>query len=292
MRKQNKKPIAIVCSDLHLSDKPPLCRAGEKDWFGVMKRNIKFITGLSAENECPIILAGDVFDYWRPSNQLINEVAGWFEENPIYFIAGQHDLEGNNMNNYFNSGLSILAEMCDWWLLSAKGLRIFETNFIVYGYNYGEEIQDKKSHCKSICVLHKLTYMDDAHILLKKLKSFDIVITGDNHERFTVGENNQTLINPGSMMRIKADQEDYQPKVCLLLPEAISEKKLPIEKDIFSREHIEVANNLEESLNTFIKVLKNKMEVGELFENNLINYIRAQAVEQQVKDLIWEAVNG
>ena len=48
---------------------------------------------------------------------------------------------------------------------------------------------------------------------LEKQKEFDLILTGDNHQSFCITSNGRWLLNPGSMMRMRADQVDHNPIV-------------------------------------------------------------------------------
>jgi hypothetical protein len=61
-----KKIVAIVCSDIHLKHKPPLCRWGEDDWYEAMQRPLLQLQHLADKYDAPILYAGDIFDRWNP----------------------------------------------------------------------------------------------------------------------------------------------------------------------------------------------------------------------------------
>lgn len=66
------KTIAILCSDLHFSSVPPVARSSEPSWFDAMKRQIDELKRVQEKHHCPIIVAGDVFDRWRETPELVN----------------------------------------------------------------------------------------------------------------------------------------------------------------------------------------------------------------------------
>src|SRR5574339_574374 len=61
----------ISVSDLHLSSEVPRAR-GEKDWFPVMERYLEQLARLKKTYRCEVVYAGDIFDDWRVSAELIN----------------------------------------------------------------------------------------------------------------------------------------------------------------------------------------------------------------------------
>jgi len=66
------KVIAIICSDLHLSLKPPVFRSDEPDWFAAMQRPLDEIRRLQKHYGCDVLCCGDVFNDWNSSAELIN----------------------------------------------------------------------------------------------------------------------------------------------------------------------------------------------------------------------------
>src|ERR1017187_8863121 len=64
--------IAIEISDIHLSDKAPVARSGEPNWYKAMARPLKEVSKLAAHHRCTIICAGDIFHLWDSSARLIN----------------------------------------------------------------------------------------------------------------------------------------------------------------------------------------------------------------------------
>ena len=65
-KKIKKSADAILTADIHLTDKTPVSRTD--DYIQAQERKLKFLAGLSQENDnCLILCAGDVFDHWKAS---------------------------------------------------------------------------------------------------------------------------------------------------------------------------------------------------------------------------------
>ena len=129
---------------------------------------------------------------------------------------------------------------------------------------------------------------------LLRSNSCDVLISGDNHKPFTVEYKNKSLINVGSMMRTTAAQVDYVPHFVVhdLETGIIDYIAYPIEKGVVSREHLEVAENAEKRLLTFVERLKDTWEAGMSFEQNMSSYIAAnrKTITGDVETEIWEAL--
>jgi hypothetical protein len=72
--------------------------------------------------------------------------------------------------------------------------------------------------------------MIDAH------SEFDLIVTGDFHEKFVVTKGKTTLLNCGPMLRQSIDKKDFQPACWLLDDDGIHEILIPIEQDVFDVE--------------------------------------------------------
>src|SRR5574340_1610341 len=71
--------VAILCSDIHLSHRPPLARACEDDWYGVQAGYLQQVFTLAGDvgkprgmRGVPIVIAGDIFDKPQPPVELVN----------------------------------------------------------------------------------------------------------------------------------------------------------------------------------------------------------------------------
>ena len=43
--------VAILCSDIHLSHRPPACRTGERDWYEAMARTLDKLAAMDLSDE-------------------------------------------------------------------------------------------------------------------------------------------------------------------------------------------------------------------------------------------------
>src|SRR5262245_45393768 len=101
MRDQTKA-IAIFASDLHLSEKAPVARSAEPDWFAAQQRHLVELAELQDRVDAPIFYAGDIFDKSNPSPRLINWAIDHLPRG--YAIPGQHDLPFHRLEDIKDSG--------------------------------------------------------------------------------------------------------------------------------------------------------------------------------------------
>ena len=235
LRTKDRRPVAIACSDLHLSLRPPLARAGEPDWFAAMGRPLDELRWLAVNHDVPVLCAGDVFDYWRSPPELINFALGCFENRPSLFaIPGQHDLPYHSADE---------IEKSAFWTLVQAGVvvRMLNTRYLlgglhVHGFSFGEDIKPPGGNCGgsvlNVALVHEYTWMEGhsypgapAESCVKTNKSkyhgYDVVVVGDNHKGFQTTlkhkDGTRTVVyNCGGFMRRKADEINYEPRVGIL----------------------------------------------------------------------------
>ena len=302
---KNKQVDAIICSDLHLTEQTPVCRLD--DYIKAQKTKLTFISDLQQKYECPVLCAGDVFDHWKPSPWLISFALKYLPDELIA-IPGQHDLPQHNLDLIEKSGF--------YALMQGKKLKLKfpdydNFKFDLHSLPFGTEIP-KNGATKSfrmdkeipiILMLHQLTWQKEpwpgaepsgnAKRLLKANPDFDLIITGDNHQAFTEEYEGRLLINPGSMLRSTAGQQDFRPRVYLWSAENNTAEiaYLPAETGVVSRQHLEIKEERKDRLDAFINLIQSEeFEIGVSFEENIARALEAGSINQAVKSKILEAM--
>lgn len=290
-RTKHKHPDAILCSDFHLREDRPTCRTDnywETQWI-----KVGFIRGLQEEyNNCPVYHAGDLFNYWKPSPHLLSETIKYLPWR-FHTVYGQHDLPQHNMD---------LADKCGIYTLATANTL---TAYLEGSWGtepYGDpavQLNGRKVH-----VWHIMTYQGKklwpgqtnptASKLLRKYPQFDLIITGDNHKPFVEEYEGRLLVNPGSMMRMSADQIDHRPRVYLWYADTntVEPIYLPIEKSVVSREHIEHQEQRNERIDAFVSRLDEDWKVELDFEENLRRFAEKNRIRQSVMDIVYKATES
>ncbi|MFA5152430.1 MAG: metallophosphoesterase [Clostridia bacterium] len=294
-------PSAILCSDIHLREREanPVCRL-DSYWDAQWKK-LDFISELQQEYDCPVLCGGDLFDKWKPSPELLSKT---MEHLPDDFMSiyGQHDLPQHNFELRHKSGIFTLEMARD-----LNTLGYFENHknvkFQVYGCNWKESPPTEvDSRVKNILVWHIGTYQGKepypgcsdpkAGTLLRKYPQYDLILTGDNHKPFVEEFEGRLLVNPGSMMRMDADQIDHKPRVYLWYAETntVEPVYLPIEKNVISREHLTIQTEKENRMEAFISQIDTNWEITLNFEDNLVEYEKVNKTRKPIMDIIFKAL--
>jgi DNA repair exonuclease SbcCD nuclease subunit len=293
---------AIICSDIEIRSYKPLCRLDE-NYFKTFRRKILFIKKLQKKYNCLILDGGDLFDKKykvNPSNELLLYAIKNLPN--LITIPGNHDLPGHSIKNFKKSPLAILQEV---GRIKVAGLDPIEIgNISIYGFPYGEEINQIKLDKKriNVALVHAMIYENSPPFpgcvgfsgkeLLKMLPGFDLIVSGHNHQSFIVKMQNRLLVNPGSLLRNDADQIDFEPRVFLwgAKENQLTPVKIPIIKNLVSRQHLVEKEEKEERLSALIEKLGKTKQFDLNFEKNL--EICSKKIIQPVKDKIWGYFNG
>ena len=237
--------------------------------------------------------AGDLFHHWKPSPSLISQALYFLPEN-FYTIYGQHDLPQHN-----------------WELRSKSGLHTLEVAGklkVLSGYHYGQVIYTGANriglpNLEKVLVWHHMTYISKpfpgaeggmAEGILRKYPQFNLIVTGDNHQSFTATYKGRLLVNPGNITRQVADQADFRPRIALWYAETntVEWVYLPTQKDVISREHLEVKQERDQRIEAFISQLNNDWEAELSFEENVERFFSTNDTLDSVKDIIYKSLDN
>jgi len=291
------KVDAILTADWHLRDSVPVCRVD--DYFETMLGKIGWVSGLQRKYDCPVIHAGDLLHRWKASPYLLAAVMNILPDQ-FYTVPGNHDEPNHSVELLNKSGLAVLDE--------ARKINVLNDNWIstngfsILGVPYGGNIKGVKDVDVLMC--HEMIYQQPEHwqkkngsqalAFLKKHKGYQLIVTGHNHKPFTAEYKGRLLVNPGSLMRMTADQKDYKPRVYLWNKETNTVKieYVPIDSKAVETVYLEKTKERDERMESFIDRLQSSKEVGLSFEKNLENYLANNRVRSSVKDVINECIGG
>lgn len=316
-----KSPNNIITADWHLTGDRPICRTD--DYWEIQWEKIEFINKLQKKYEIPILLAGDLFDKWKVPPRL-ESYAIYNLPDDIIAIPGQHDLKNHNLNLINETSFNVLIsagrinrEDNNW--ISFKGqchgtIRKCYDNiptiplfYYIHTYPYGIPIKPLKNDssrqkgARNIAIVHQFTYIgrtwpgntaSNARKLLRSLPGYDLIVCGDNHKTFVVEEDGRLLVNPGSLMRMDADQIDHKPCVFLYYAKDnhVEPVYIPIEKGVINRDHLIKKEEKDKRIQAFVERVKNQKNLGLSFRKNLEKYFRDNETDKQVEELVWESL--
>ena len=309
MSKTNEKIIAIFAADIHLSLNPPIWRSAEPDWFDAMLRPLVELRTLATLHNCPIVYAGDIFDKWNSSPELINFAIKHLPKGCA--IPGQHDLP---LHNYEDIGKSA------YWTLIEAGVLVYlfpstpaiiekDTNknkMLVSGFPFGHKIKtlEHRNEKIYIAVAHEYKWIKDCSYpnaprdqklktpSSKKHLGYDVIIYGDNHKGwYCKWPNCKTeFFNCGSLMRRNSDQIDYKPQVGLLTAKGrIISHKLDCSKDKYISDNI-LGKETELDLTQFMNELEQLGDTAFDFGESVKRFFEKHKTDKVIRNIILNAM--
>ncbi len=240
--------VLIASSDWHLGIKAPVARSNEKDWYAAQARALDEIGKLKLKHECPLVIAGDLFDDgWRPHRcppELINfalrqiDGMGISEDGyplspDIYSIPGQHDLPHHRYEDIMKSAYWTLRQTAVIQSLPKNPSREFTvkgTPIRLHAFPWGTPIQpleDPNDLFLEVAVGHEYLWWKECKYEgadettsvkhnIDRFLGYDVVIVGDNHKGFLYQCDGFALANCGTITRRRSDEEGYKPRVYLV----------------------------------------------------------------------------
>ena len=291
-----KRPDAICCGDFHLREDHPVCYLGDyqKDQWEA----VDFVFELQQKYNCPVLHSGDLFDHWKPSPYLLSKAIEHLPDQ-FYTVYGNHDLPQHNLELAHKSGIYTLAQ--------AGKIEILDKGNEIEGCSWGIEPSNKKLNWvnKQILVWHIFNWQaklpwpgctDASAASLLRKYPYDLIITGDNHKPFVEyyvrKEHTRVLVNPGSLMRMDADQINHKPRVYLWYAETntVEPIYIPIKDDVISREHLEVKEERDKRIEAFVSQLNGDWKASVTFEENLEIFERENKVKKPIMNLVYKSL--
>jgi predicted phosphodiesterase len=295
--KNTETPTFILTADIHLRSDNPICRldnyAEEAQW-----EKLKFISKIQKRYDCPVLHAGDLFNHWKPSPELLSKTIENIP-NKFWTVYGNHDLPQHSME---------LANKCGVYTLQKAEkvtiLNIGHWNYTPKPEEYSWQGQITDEIERKILVWHKTVYQEkedwmdstsamSAKRVLKKYPQYDLIVTGDNHQSFVEQYKGRLLVNVGSMTRSTASQIEYQPRIFLWYAETntVKSMKIPIKADVISREHLEEVEKRDSRIDSFVNSLNGDWDSGLTFEENLALFEQKNTIRQSVMQIIYKSID-
>lgn len=196
----------------------------EEDWLRAMDSQLEMVREQQKIWDCPVFIAGDLFDRWNSSAELINFTIKRLPKKVIA-IPGQHDLPYHNLDLIHRSayGTLVLAGR----IQTLAPLEIYEDDHLqVVGFPWGTPLHSSydlqlSSDKLRMALVHRFVYAQQEHpyakksnhwkASLKKLKGFDLSFFGDNHTPFQCSSDKYGhLVNCGTFFRRKIDEREVE----------------------------------------------------------------------------------
>ncbi len=312
--------VAVCCADLHLWQTPPTARSVEKDWLKTQRGYLTQVERIASGDTLnldrgpplPIIIAGDIFDRYNPSYELVNFV---INNLPLscYAIPGQHDI----INHRYDD----LKKTAYWTLIKSDAIIDLHpdspvevtggggTLLRLHGFPWGfpiEPLKDPHDLFMEIAVVHKYVWRSGysypnapkeqrVDSLLKLLKGYDVAIFGVNHKGFQWGLNDRTkcfVWNNGGFMRRKRDEIDYRPRVGLVMSDnTVKRHYLDVSKDKFTEVDENVAASVADvDASDFIAELQELGDTAINFGQRMRRFLDKHCDDPKVRDIVEQAM--
>lgn len=302
----------LLMGDPHADTRKPENRID--DFFETQWKKIDWIYELADLERCKFVLIpGDFFNSHRANDFLkqhyINLLRFWGETVRTLTVFGQHDMRYHSSERK-NTPL--------WVLHSAVALTVLQRDDPVHaqdnsnriyfhGCSWGEDIPEIElpRDGYNVLVIHRLVIKDEklwdgqeeftyGNHLLRTTK-FDLILSGDNHETFTIPQGNRLLVNPGSLMRSRIDQKNHKPCVYIVdtQEKTIEQRFIPIKPitEVMDLEKAQVKQERNEKLDVFIKSLSEGVKIEGLnFVKNLMRTVKRSKLGEGVVKIIEEVM--
>jgi hypothetical protein len=215
-----------------LRETAPSARA-EKDWYEVMENHLNALyrAANNSERSIPIICAGDVFDRWNPSSELVRFAIQKLPK--MLAIPGQHDLRYHDYESRLRGAYGCLVAAEILWDLPAGQWFDFNEGLQVWAMPWGRWEPPTSPYSDPsfirLGVLHKYAWSNQFNCHAKAEESsrferlypnLDAMIIGDNHIPWML----PNVMNHGGFIPQNADQKSLVPHYGLLMSDGTIER--------------------------------------------------------------------
>ncbi len=289
----------LLCGDLHFRYTIPKCRTD--NFIQTQIDRMKWLREIQEKHRAKILCVGDVTHKAREEkqNELMVMLLEHFPE--MDGLAGNHDLLNHSMRKLYKSCLGALIKSGKYNLLPSNNYWCYEdSNDLIYPFHFGEEIKTAELTAelgKTIALWHEyVSIAKDKNIKgslaknILKNNNYDLIVTGDNHQTFTLDYEGKTLINVGSLFRQTAEQIDHKP--CVFIYDSDTgeyfQEFAPIKKNVISSKHLDEQKERDADLDSFVSSVKSVQEIGLSFTKNMKKHIVLNNISKPVEaEIIW-----
>jgi hypothetical protein len=300
---------AIFTADWHLSCRPPIARAAEKDWLAAQYRVIQQLGLLKSKYNAPIFVAGDLFARHDQPVWFVNWLMPKLRVLELHCIAGQHDIP-----NHLYSRLNRSA----YWSLVEGGIINDLTpnmthdvgNLLVTPFPWNFKIgppHKTLSMMPNIALIHSYIWTDKtgypgadlskkAGKYLPLLKPYDIAAFGDAHIPWSWAPKTRgcTIVNCGCLIQRSIAEKKLRPRATLLMTNgSVQAHYLDTSKDLWSETAAEVgkiSDALRLDLAGFVDDLARLREVGYDWPTVAKRKMQESGLKPEVQAIILKAV--
>ena len=285
----------IAIGDVHLCEKNPICRKDDVRVTQLIK--LRQVVDLCNKHQCPLYIAGDLYDAWDIGFKLVNDVNLALSQcqHPIYFVAGNHDLPYHSIEHYYNCPVSVTLGT----LLPPDGTP-------VAGCSWGETPSPVISQAP-ILLQHKMVYLTDPikgfdgdrynvrHLInTPEYKNYKLIITGDNHKAFVyTNEDGRVWLNTGPIVRTSVTEKLYEPSAWYFeVGDTVTVKRLQLTVDVDAVDRIEmyVEQIKSAEVSQFAEEIVRHQGLSLDFKKSVDSLLTSDGVTEPVKNAVLSAI--
>lgn len=241
----------VFAADLHLKAKRPMFRKDE--YWMTSLRKLREILRITEENDGILVLGGDVFDSPNGAIWYLNAVMATMLDSTaaIFAVAGNHD-------QYFHNPDISKTQLGN--LVVSGALTILREEHSDFGGMHGRSWNEPYPEGSAAILVAHATVTNgtpppwltaqSAEDFIDSHPGYELIVTGDFHEKFVVHHNGTTLINTGPMMRASVDKVDFKPACWIYDTETktVTEMPLHVEDDVFDMDLSEASKDSANSM--------------------------------------------
>ena len=288
----------LILGDMHLSDSKPKRRVdGYKKH---QEEKIRAIVDI-VERYSPTITIqpGDLCDKWEAPDKFKTRWMRILCQLPgMYLVPGQHDLRYHSSGTD-NTPFGVIAEALGYKILSSKPYDV-GGGIYLYGAGWNRPVPKIVTPDGfNILVIHKMIVMDklwdqqeDYQVAGSFLRryNFNLIVSGDNHQTFYYGSKGKWLINAGTLMRNKIDQESHIPSVFIFDTDTATFKQHMLSVrpfgEVFNLEVAEREEKKNKRLQELSDSLKKKSRIKGLdYKQRVIKRVNTLKANNEIKPL-------
>jgi len=302
-----------ILGDTHFTSRGPSRRLD--NYFETQTDKLTQALNIFSREKCQFVIQpGDMFDTHTVSNEVKARIIRIFRINhnflPIFCVSGQHDISGHSLYTLKNSPLAVLQSANVIRILNSSPIHIplpgKENQFLgLFGASYGEPVPKPKNEDNfNILVLHKMIgdrelypgqELTKPNQFLRNNSSYQLVIAGDYHYRFSSQYKGRTIINAGCLVRKTISKFDLEHKPSVAIFDTDTNKVQffelevePIEK-VFDLSRETKRDKLETE--RFIQSLKDgKSGKGVNWKDALLQVMESKKPSEEVRNIIDECL--
>jgi len=309
----------LFFTDTHIRGTNPQNR--KDNFIETLHHKMREVLSIATHNKVDVILhGGDIFDRPDISPSLVRDLIILLKDFsfPIYAVAGNHDVYGQNPHTLHRTMLGLLDGIGIIKIIKPKEKIYFSDGTkkiqltgqsYFYGIDTPEYLDsyivekdpdvDFAIHMVHGMLLDKPFFEGMAYTLINNIVSTeaDITLSGHYHTGFDIKcIDDKYFINPGSLVRINNSLGEFsrRPKVVIIdIEDNIKITELPLKscqpgEDVLDRSKIEATSFREKKLSAFVQSVYSTGHYDTIDINNLIEEISRQ--ENLSENVIKEAL--